>query len=425
MQNVEAEEYVLGCILNEPEIIKELKLSPIHFTDKRKTLYKTMLELEEKNESISMASIMTYLDENQRQLITPIYLTDLEASIPSVEPIKQYEKYILNAWKLRESYKVVYQAQENFQSRDLEAISNTIKKLSEIDETGYEQDKTIKDKLFDLLDAMEEDKGDITGIDTGFIDINTFTDGFQNGDLIVLGATPSMGKTALAGNFALNALRSGASVDFFNFEMAEDKLLKRFISNIALIDLNKLKNPKKKFEDSDWKKNTDAIVELSQYPFYIHNQIMNIQEMRGTVRNNMKKGKGKHLVIVDYLQKIKVNSKDSRNLEVSEISSGLKNLAKDLNVPVIAIASLKRGIDQRSNKIPVMSDLRDSGNIEFDADLIMFLYREEYYEPTQENKGQADLIIEKNRNGQVGTIPLYAELKHSLFRSSIRIGGKT
>jgi replicative DNA helicase len=277
----------------------------------------------------------------------------------------------------------------------------------------------------EMIQRLYESEGEVTGVETGFDDLDKLTTGFHNSDLVVLAARPAMGKTA----FALNAIWHAAAVEelpvaIFSLEMSKEQLVQRLISQTTRIPTQDLRSGNVRAED--WPKLVRGVAEVSGAPIWIDDTAgINLMEMRAKVRRlasrlNAQDEKPLSLVVVDYLQLMIGNNRDNRQQEIAEISRGLKVLARDLDVPVLAIAQLSRAVEQRHDKRPLLSDLRDSGAIEQDADMVMFLYRDEYYNPDSDDKGIAEVIVGKHRNGPTGKTQLAWLEQYTKFASLAR-----
>ncbi|MDG2738310.1 DnaB-like helicase C-terminal domain-containing protein, partial [Vibrio parahaemolyticus] len=268
----------------------------------------------------------------------------------------------------------------------------------------------MKDALVDLYEELHQDAKEITGIETGYTSLNKMTCGLQEGDFVVLGARPSMGKTAFALNVGLHAAKSGAAVGLFSLEMSSKQLLKRVASCVGEVSGGRLKNPKHRFAMEDWERVSKAFAEIGELPLEIYdNAGVTVQDIWMQTRKLKRKhGDKKVLTIVAYLQLITGDPKHKGNRfqEISEISRKLKLLARELNVCVVALSQLSRSVESRQDKRPLLSDLRETGQIEQDADLIAFLYREDYYDRETENKNITEIILAKQRNGPVGVVEL-------------------
>jgi replicative DNA helicase len=272
---------------------------------------------------------------------------------------------------------------------------------------GFVSIRDVLMEVFDRVEFLSQHKGGTTGIASGFRDLDKMTSGFQRSDLIIVAARPSVGKTAFALNIAQNAgVRGKETIAIFSLEMGASQLVQRMICAEANVDANRMRTGY--LEGDDWEKLTMAIGALSEAKIYIDDSPgITVAEIRAKCRR-LKKEKGLGMILIDYLQLIAGRSKggDNRQQEVSEISRTLKQIARELQVPVIALSQLSRGVEQRQDKRPMMSDLRESGSIEQDADIVAFLYRDDYYNKESEKEGVIEIIIAKQRNGPVGTVEL-------------------
>lgn len=407
--NLEAEQALLGCILQEGDLIKEISLQDEHFYDfKHKTIFGTMRELEKREIPIDLVSMSTHILKDQVEVS---YMTELAMSVPSVEGYRQYEKYVMDAWKLRKAELAVNQLkQEAPQAKDTQIISDTIQALTRLDETGFDQDFSLKNTLMELHEELENQKEGLTGIDTGYTDLNMMTNGLQNQDMIILAARPSVGKTAFALNVGANACeKSKACVSIFSLEMGSKSLLKRMICAVGNIDANMIKNPNRFFKDANnWNKYQATMAHINKFNLHIYDEAnQTVQQMRSRLRRLKRKYPDvPHLAIIDYLQLIQGSGNSNRVQEVSEISRSIKIMARDLDLPIICLSQLSRSVEQRQDKRPMLSDLRESGGIEQDADLIAFLYRDDYYDKETEDKNTVEVILGKQRNGPTGMVKL-------------------
>lgn len=414
--NHEAEQYVLGCILREGELIKEINLSPEHFEDStHKLIFGAMKECEKHDEPVDLGTVALKIVD---KLDNPTYLNDLYNAIPSVEPYKVYEKRVMDSWKLRQAEMIANQIKG---SNDADVISEAITKLSRLEEIGHEEDFDLTKTLIELAEEFEQDKGELTGIDTGYIDLNLITNGWQDGDLIIVAARPSVGKTAFALNMAEHAGEQGVVTTIFSLEMSAKALLKRMISSIGRIDATKLRNPIRLFKDDDYSRQTMAIGKINMMNLRIYdNPNVTIQDIRAKLRRLKRRYPDqKHICFIDYLTLIKGQG-ENRTQEVGEITRQLKIIAREFQMPIIVLAQLSRAVEQRQDKRPMMSDLRDSGEIEQHADIIAFLYRDDYYNPETELKNVIEINVAKQRNGPTGVVNLafikeynrFVDLKH-------------
>lgn len=406
MENLEAEHAILGMILKKGNLIKETALQEKHFfSGYNRTLFSTLRELEQKNEPIDIVTVVTTMGQATLSGIGgKKYLADLMNSVASFEPFKTYEKYIIDAYKIREARKL-----QEKDIRELTDISNLMNEFAELELENVDEDYNHKEALVELYDKIERQKEGLSGIDTGFRDVNKMLDGFQNGDLIISAARPSVGKTAKMLNHALKHCDNGGISAIFSLEMGQEALNKRLLSTLGNIDGHKMKNPKQFFAGDDWGKLTMALGMLSNMDLNIYDKSgQTIQYIRSKVSKLRRQNPSAEiLVMIDYLQLIRTAKRyESKNIEVGEITRSLKEMAKDLNVPVYLLSQLSRGVESRQDKRPMMSDIRDSGSIEQDADVIEFLYRDDYYNKETENQNIIEVIIAKQRNGAVGTVEL-------------------
>lgn len=410
--SIEAECMLLGSIFLEPTIIHEISLKPEHFFDtKHKQIFNIMLRLVEKNKPIDFVAVVEEMGNDAVQQIGGVsYLMQLANAVPTTANFEYYADVILKMWKKR----AVQQVLKPIETGEMDEIDiqSIIQKLNQIDTTGTLERFNLTERLANLyeLPDIPVPKG-LSGIPSGFRDLDDMTDGFQDEDSIIIGARPSMGKTALMLNIAANAGMKGVIPVIFSLEMSADSLIKRMLSMLGGIDGIKIRNPYHYFTDDDrarWVKAIGILEKINLQIFDRPGQTVN--EMRAQVRQIKKDFPDKKvLVMIDYLTLIRPQHDHNGNahLQVSEISASLKAMAKEFKVPVITLAQLSRSVEQRVNKRPVMSDLRESGSIEQDADIIMFLYRDEYYNKDTDKKNILEIDIAKQRNGPTGTIELY------------------
>ena len=348
-----------------------------------------------------------------------VYLNSLAQYVPSASNIRRYAEIVRERSILR---KLVSAADEiatnafNTQGKAVDKILDEAEqKIFNIGEEGsrmkqgFQGMDSLVVELLDRVTEMADNPNDITGVPTGFIDLDRMTSGFQAGDMVVLAARPSMGKTALAINIAENvALKEGLPVAVFSMEMGASQLAVRIVGSIGRIDQTHLRTGK--LTDEEWPRLTEAIEQLRTVSLHIDETPgLTVSELRANARRLARQCGKLGLIVVDYLQLMSgssSNGSDNRATELGEISRGLKMLAKELQCPVIALSQLNRSLEQRPNKRPVMSDLRESGAIEQDADVIIFLYRDEVYNPDSPDKGTAEIIIGKQRNGPIGSVRL-------------------
>jgi len=271
---------------------------------------------------------------------------------------------------------------------------------------GFCSMRTILLETFEKIEHLYANKGNLTGVPSFFRELDRMTCGWQPADLVIIAARPSMGKTALVLNMAQNAaVRAKVPVAIFSLEMSKEQLVQRMLCSEAMVDQQRVRTGE--LLDTDWPKLTRAVGPLSESSIFIDDTVgISLAELRSKARR-LKMEQGLGMIVIDYLQLMSVGRKaESRQQEVAQISRGLKGIARELKVPVLALSQLNRGVEQRQDKRPVMSDLLESGAIEADADVISFIYRDEYYHPDSDKKGIAEIIVAKHRNGPVGTIEL-------------------
>ncbi|KFM98529.1 replicative DNA helicase [Bacillus clarus] len=413
IQNVEAEKTVLGSLLLEGELIKECRLTEHHFsTTVHQAIFRLIRKIEEEGQPIDLVTLVSRIDPTFLKEIGGIeYFTNLIECVPTTANFSYYEGLVRGAWKMYHAGVLGHKMGERLLAeKDEKIIGETITALCELEEKDCTRDFNLKDVLVDLYEELHQDTDEITGIETGYKALNKMTCGLQDGDFVVIGARPSMGKTAFALNIALHAAKSGAAVGMFSLEMSSKQLLKRMASCAGDVSGGRLKNPKHRFTIEDWEKVSKAFAEIGDLPLEIYDKAgITMQEIWMQARKLKRKhGDKKLLVIVDYLQLITGDSKyrGNRFQEISEISRKLKLLARDLNVCVVALSQLSRAVESRQDKRPLLSDLRETGQIEQDADVIMLMYREDYYDKETEQKEITEIHVAKHRNGPVGSLKL-------------------
>jgi replicative DNA helicase len=410
---------VLGSMLIDKEVIPVVMeiLKPEDFyRPDHKEIYDIIIELFDRAEPIDLITVSERLKlHGKLELIGGLeYLSNIATAVPTTANIKNYSKIVEEKALLRKliraSSDIVdlgFNANEEVTYILDKAEQGIFDILQKRSSQGF---VPIKDVLVDTFNKLEElynNKGNITGIPTGFADLDFKTSGLHNSDLILIAARPAMGKTAFALNLAQNAaVHSQVPLAVFSLEMSRDQLVNRMLSSEAMVDGSKMRTGQ--LEDNDWQKVAKALGPLSDAPIFIDDTPgVSITEIRAKCRR-LKLEHNLGLVIIDYLQLMSGSRSKSENRqqEISEISRSLKVLAKEINVPVITLSQLSRASETRTDHRPILSDLRESGAIEQDADIVMFLYRDDYYNPETDKKNIAELIIAKHRNGSTGTIEL-------------------
>jgi len=429
-QSLEAEAAFLGSIMLRPESIYEVMdvaSKETFYFDKHRIVFETMMELFGKGVPIDILSLSSRLKEKSllERAGGHSYLTDLVESVPSAANIKHYAEIIVKKYMMRQ----LIQCSEDISSLGYDESGDLEELLDQAEKRVFEVTNfksthkfiEIKDTLveaWERIDKLHNSKEDLRGVPTGFTEIDNLLAGFQKSDLIILAARPSMGKTSLALDIARNAsILHNIPTGIFSLEMSSQQLVDRMLAAQANVDAWKLRTGKLSHED-DFKSIQTSLDQLATAPIFIDDQPgNNILKMRSVARR-LKSEKGLGLIIVDYLQlMVPTQSHSSDNLvqQVTEISRSLKNLARELDVPVLALSQLSRAVESRGGK-PRLSDLRDSGSIEQDADVVMFIHRER----NEEDTGKAtiaQILIEKHRNGPTGMTELYFNDKKSTFQS--------
>ena len=416
------ERLVLGIPLIRPELLDMLisRVRKEYFTlEAHRILFEAMKGLYEKGLDITPDTL--HDDLLKRNALAEIgglpYLNRLVEHPPSVD-YNQYLNRFAEAYLRRRFHTLLeqyLQANADPTTAPQELIRQLDTELNELavssDEKGLRKLKKPLKEVWHYLDQLGGEGVEVTGLPTDFYPLDQLTSGLQRGDLIVLAGRPSMGKTALALNIALNLARNHYKVAFFSLEMSAQQLLLRVLAIISRIELQKIRRGL--FGESEWEKIGSAITQLSNLEFYIDDTAgVSVQDIRAQCRDLQRKIDGLDAVFVDYLQLLRTERRhESRQQEVTAISRHLKELAKELNAPVVALSQLSRNPDRREDNRPQLSDLRESGAIEQDADVVMFLYREEMYRPDTPRKGIAELILAKQRNGPIETLR-FAFLKH-------------
>jgi replicative DNA helicase len=431
-QNTEAEASLLGSLLIDSDAIVKIadSLSPVDFFEARhQRIYEAVMQLYEAHEAVDVLTLTDKLKNNGYldSVGGPGYLTELTNFVPTAAHVEQYADIVaqkaLRRRLIAASNDIVGLGyDESKQLREL--IEEAETRLFEVSQTHVKQSvislEAILAESFDRLDDLHKDKQKIRGIPSGFKDIDEKLAGFQRSDLVILAARPSMGKTALALNFAHNvAVQANQPVLIFSLEMSKEQLVDRLLSMESGVDAWALRTGN--LTDADFEKIGQAMGTLSEAQIYIDDTPgITISDLRTKARREAHQ-RPLGLIIVDYLQLMSGGSRfggeGNRVQEISEISRGLKGVARELNVPVLALSQLSRSVESRSPQIPQLADLRESGSIEQDADVVAFIYREEYYNPETDRKKLTDIFIKKHRNGPTGGVELYFDNEKQRFRS--------
>lgn len=432
-QSIEAEKSLLGCLMIDRNTIFKVAdfLKPEDFYKKiHQEIYEAALDLFEKGEPIDLLSISTRLKE--KNLLEEVggnsYLTELINSVPTASHAQSYARIIQRKRILRNLIEASQEisALGYNESEDINILLDQAeKKIFSIAQKGFTQVflpvKASLDEAWERIDRLSQHQKGLRGLPTGFIDLDNILAGLQNSDLIILASRPSLGKSTLATNIAANiAINEKIPVGIFSLEMSRDQLVDRLIASLAGIDLWRLRTGRlsSQGEDNDFVRIQQALGILSEAPIYIDDTpALNILQMKAMARR-LQAEKGLGLIVVDYLQLMEPrNPAESTVRQVTEISRSLKALARELNVPVLALSQLSRAVEQRSPQIPRLADLRESGSLEQDSDVVLFIYREDRYRPDTPRKNIADIIIAKHRNGPVGKVELYFDDRTVSFRN--------
>lgn len=434
--NLEAEQSVLGSMFISKYALQscaERLEKDLFYSEANGKIFEVMHDLMEKGSAVDLTTVTAELDNRKilKQVGDVEYLTDIINSVPSAANVEEYIKIVEEKAILRrlinEATNIV---SDGYNSTDDigDILENAEKKILNVVKTRKGTEfRTIQDVLYKTqadLEKLAQTKGEITGLRTGFPDLDRVTSGLHENELIIIAARPAMGKTAFAVNLAVNAASNcDKAVALFNMEMGAEQLAMRMLASAGQIDQTKLR--KGHLEHNDWKKVNEAISRLAETKIFIDDTPgMTMSEIKAKCRRLASSENGLGLVIIDYLQLISGSSKyaGNRQQEVSDISRGLKTMAMELNIPVVALAQLSRSVEGREDKRPILSDLRESGSIEQDADIVAFLYRDDYYTKEisiDENTSKSEFIIGKHRSGPTTTIDLIFKRDTSTFVSFI------
>lgn len=431
-QSLDAESSLLGALMLDPEAIvkvADIVTADDFYEERHRYIYEAAKTLYDQHRPIDVLTLTDQL--KGAGILNDVggagYITELTNYVPTAAHVEEYASIVATKAMRRRLIKASQDISElgfNEKKSLQELIETAEQRLFEVSQAGTGQDLvSIEEVLgdsFERLDELHKDKGKIRGVSTGYRDLDNKLAGFQKSDLIVLAARPSMGKTALALNFAQNvAIKSKATVLFFSLEMSKEQLVDRMLASEAGVDSWNLRTGN--LTDQDFEKISHAMGTLGEAPIYIDDSPgVTVSDLRTKARREAHK-RDVGLIIVDYLQLMSGGSRfggeSNRVQEISEISRGLKGIARELNVPIIALSQLSRSVESRHPQIPQLADLRESGSIEQDADVVMFIYREDYYNPDTDRKGIVDLLIKKHRNGPVGQVELYFDNEKQRFRS--------
>ena len=428
-QSIDAEEAMLGAILTNASSyskVSDMVKVEDFYQPANRLVYEAIRYLGEKSDPIDIVTVSERLKDTGKleEAGGRDYVTDLAVnSITSVN-IEYYANLIKQTSIRRNLINAGAEIMSiAYEENDMNFLVDYAEKLvfGVAQQRNMEEITPIDKLIYETYNQIEyryNHKDELSGVPTGFYDFDQITSGLQPSNLIILAARPSMGKTAFVLNIAENvALRSERAVMIFSLEMSKQEITKRILSAEAEVDARRMTNGHLQYQD--WEKITEVMGKINDAPIYIDDTpALSVSEIRAKCRRLAAIEKNLSLIIIDYLQLMEGNNPNDRNQEISAISRGLKSLARELNIPIIALSQLSRANEKRTDKKPMLSDLRDSGAIEQDADIVMFIHREEYYDKeNQDLKGKADLIVAKNRSGPIETVPLYFQSNITKFNS--------
>lgn len=431
-QSQEAEQAVLGAILAKSDclnrVIEVLHISKPFYRPAHQMIYDAIIKLYNKNEPIDPLTVSEYLQSINKldEVGGKYYLALLLSHSPLAVNVERYAQIVLEKSLLRE---IIFAGNQISrigyeESQADQAIEKSEQLIFDLAQKRTNQTLTqiglLVNDTWERLEQREQNKGELLGLDCGFYDLNSLTAGLQKSDLIIIAARPSMGKTALALNIAEHVgINKKQVVAIFSLEMSKEQIIQRMVCSRAVVDSSKMRYGQ--LQQEDWTRLGVAFGDLGDAQIYIDDTpVSTVMEMKAKARRLKAELGNLGLVIIDYLQLMEGSRPDNRVQEISDISRGLKALARGLEVPVIALSQLSRAVEARQNKKPMLSDLRESGSIEQDADIVMFIYRDEYYNPETTAKGEAEIIIAKQRNGPTGNLKLLFQPNITKFRNPAR-----
>jgi replicative DNA helicase len=429
-QNIEAEEGVLGSIIIDPDAVVQVAdfLRPDDFyRDAHRAIFQAVLDLYAER---GPADLITICDELQRrgrleEVGGAAYISSLVNVVPTSANVEYYARIVERASMMRRLIHAAGQiAALAYNETDADVALDKAEQLifsisQRYNRSDFDDLRALLEDYYEKLDKLHEQRGTLVGLPTGFYDLDKMTGGLQKSDLIILAARPGAGKSALALSLAYNTALKNNRVAFFALEMSKEQLVQRLLAMDTGIDQQRLRTGM--IEDHEWERISHAIGRLSQIELYIDDTAgISTMEMRSKARRLAAERSGLDLIIVDYLQLMQAHAgsrSENRVQEISEISRSLKALARELDVPVLALSQLSRAVESRQSRVPQLSDLRESGSIEQDSDIVLFIYRDEMYNQDTDRKNIADIIVAKHRNGPIGQFSLYFKSSQTLFRN--------
>ena len=428
-QNIEAEQAVLGAMLIKKEAILEVLeiLRPDDFyREAHRIVFEAMLELSGNDEAVDLVTLTEQLRKSGtlEKIGGLPFITQLANMVPTAANVAYHAKIVKEKAELRnlinaatEIAGAAYEDTDDVANIMDEAEKKILAVANRQNGGVFEPMKNIVMRTFERINVLYESRGGLTGISSGFKDLDKLTSGLQKSDLILVAARPSMGKTAFTLNIASYCGLHNNTVAFFSLEMSKEQLMQRMLCSEGGIDASRLRTGQ--LDEGEWNHLVETADRLSRAPIFIDDTAgITVMELRSKARR-LKAEHGLDLIVIDYLQLMQGRPNrngDNRQQEISEISRSLKALARELDVPVIALSQLSRSVESRQIKKPMLSDLRESGSLEQDADIVMFLYREDYYDKDTENKNITEVIIAKHRNGPVDSISLFFQKEFTKFR---------
>ncbi len=425
-QNVEAEEAVLGALMIDPEglfrVLSFLRAEDFYL-QKHRWIYEAILAIHERRDPIDFLTLTTEL-ESRGQLASvggAAYVSHLLNVVPSAINVESYARLVEQAAVRRRlldaASEIARYAYDEAMSID-QVVDRAEKTLFGVSQRRITRDlqpvREVVQRYYDRVEYLYAHQGEPMGVPTGFRDLDRLLGGFQRSDLLILAARPGVGKTSLMLTFALRAAEHHRTVALFSLEMSAEQLVQRLVSQLSRIDAHRLRLGR--VQDDEWPRFAEAIGHLSDLPIYIDDTpSISVLQLRAKSRR-LASERGVDIIFVDYLQLMEADVRsDNRVQEVSYISRSLKSLARELDVPLMAASQLSRAVEQRADKVPVLSDLRESGSLEQDADIVMFIYRDELYHPETERPHIADIIIAKHRSGPTGSVQLFFNQRFTQF----------
>ncbi|MCY1574544.1 replicative DNA helicase [Staphylococcus pettenkoferi] len=442
----EAEQSVLGAIFLDPELMnstQEVLLPESFYRSAHQHIFRAMMHIHEESKNIDSVTLMDQLSQDGRlnEAGGPQYLAELANNVPTTRNIQYYTDIVLKLSTKRKLIQVAESIANDGYNSEIEldeVLNDAERRILEISSSreseGFKDIVTVLGEVYENAELLDQNSGQTPGIPTGYRDLDNMTAGFNRNDLIIIAARPSVGKTAFALNIAQKVAthEDGFTVGIFSLEMGADQLVTRMICSTGNVDSNRLRTGM--MEEEDWNRFTTSVGKLSHTKLFIDDTPgIRVSDVRSKCRR-LKQEHGLDMVVIDYLQLLQGSGSrfsDNRQQEVSEISRTLKAIARELECPVIALSQLSRGVEQRQDKRPMMSDIRESGSIEQDADIVAFLYRDDYYERAGEDdeddgdmgmepqvnddNGEIEIIIAKQRNGPTGTVKLHFMKQYNKF----------